>query len=249
MQRLAFLFVLGLPVVCAAQLTGQFSFAFSNNLPVWDLSGPYARVEDDFEFSANLEHSPRGPLTGTAAARAREGFTDITASQTIAGRVRGFSGGLVRLEAAGEGQFNGVALGRPVSGPFKGELELVLDGTNRWLTGDVAAEFCLRGFGCRTIEREVNLVLPEELTGDWTLALDLGTTNNVVRGTASAQFASGRTLNFNVRGRFKPATGLSVLALRGTGAALGIRLPLTLDGSGAIQKLRGKLFGQKLVYP
>ena len=157
--------------------------------------------------------------------------------------------GRVTLTAAGKGDFSGTVLGRPVSGPFSGSLSVTLDPATRMVSGTESASLCVHGQGCRTIATNVSFALQENMTGSWTLTLDIGTTNNVARGTATVQLSNGRTVSLNARGRYRPSTGVTVLTLRGKGPALGVNLPLTLDSGGAITKLRGKLFGQKLVYP
>jgi hypothetical protein len=249
MQRIFYALALWLPVICSAQLTGQYSFPFTNTFPLWDFSGTYARSEGGLEVENILAHAPNGSLTGTGSAHLNDGLNNITGNEVTKGRVNGPNTGRVTLTAAGKGDFSGTVLGRPVSGPFSGSLSVTLDPATRMVSGTESASLCVRGQGCRTIATNVSFALQENMTGAWTLALDIGTTNNVARGTATVQLSNGRTVSFNAHGRYRPSTGLTVLTLRGKGPALGVNLPLTLDSGGAITKLRGKLFGQKLVYP
>lgn len=249
MQRIFYALALWLPIICSAQLTGQYSFPFTNTFPLWDISGTYARSESALEVVNNLSHAPNGSLTGTGSAHLNDGLNNITGTEQTKGRVSGVNTGRVAIVASGKGDFTGTALGRPVSGPFSGTLSLALDQATRMVSGTESATLCVRGYGCRTLSTNVSFALPENMTGSWTLALDITTSNNVVRGTATAQLSNGRTVLFNARGRYRPSTGLTVLTLRGKGDAFGVNLPITLDSGGNITKLRGKLFGQKLAYP
>jgi hypothetical protein len=249
MRRLLYALALWFPVVCSAQLTGQYQFVFTTNLPLWDLSGTYSYSNGGFEITKALSHAANGMLTGTGSAHLEEDGTDITATETSTGRVRGHSKTTTTLHVVGRGQFSGQALGRNISGPFVGNLGMALDPASLVLSGNQTASFCVRGLGCRALSTNLTFALPGDMTGGWTLTLDIATSNNVVRGTATAELSNGRTLSFHVRGRFRPATGLTVLRATGTGNAFGTRLRLTLDGAASLQNLGGKLFGQKLVYP
>jgi hypothetical protein len=249
MQRLFYALVLWVPLVCSAQLTGQYHFAFSKAVQVWDLSGTYAYTNAGFELLKSIVHSPKGGVTGGGNAHFVEGFTDIEASETSTGQVKGHSKGVVTLNSSGQGQFEGQALGRNVSGPFNGNLTVTLDPMTQTLSGNQTATFCVRGFGCRNLSTNVTFALPDEMTGAWAVTMDIGTTNNAVRGMATVELSNGRSLSFRVRGRYRAASGLTTLRLNGQGPAYGLRLRLTLDSAGTLQQLGGKLFGQKLVYP
>jgi hypothetical protein len=249
MQRIFYALALWLPIICSAQLTGQYSFPFTNTFPLWDVSGTYARSEGGLEVENMLAHAPNGALTGTGSAHFSGNGRDITGTEQTKGRVNGVNTGRIAIVAAGKGEFTGSALGANISGPFSGTLNLTLNAETRIVSGTQSATLCVRGYGCPTITTNVSFALPENMTGSWTLTLDIGTTNNVVRGTATVQLSNGRMVSFNARGRYRANTGLTVLTLRGKGPALGVNLPLTLDSAGSITKLRGKLFGEKLVYP
>ena len=249
MRRLLYAFALWFPVVCSAQLTGQYQFAFTTNLPVWDLSGTYSYSNGGFEITKALSHAATGALTGAGTAHLNDGSTDISAAETSTGRVRGHNKTATMLNVVGRGQFSGQALGRNISGPFVGNLGIALDPASLMVSGNQTASFCVSGLGCRALTTNVTFALPEDMTGAWLLAMVINTSNNVVRGTATAELSNGRTLSFRVRGRFRPTTGLTMLRATGTGNAFGTRLRLTLDGAASLQTLGGKLFGQKLVYP
>jgi hypothetical protein len=184
MRRLLYALALWLPVVCSAQLTGQYPFVFTTNLPLWDLSGTYSYISDGFDLTKALSHAASGAFTGTGSAHLKDGGTDITATETTTGRVRGHSKTAVTFNAVGRGQFSGEALGRNVSGPFVGNLGMVLDPAARLMSGRQTASFCVRGLGCRPFATNLTFALPDEMTGAWTLALDITTKKGSVNGIA-----------------------------------------------------------------
>src|SRR5688572_3298922 len=100
MQRLILALVLWIPVVCSAQLTGQYYFAFSKTVRLWDLSGTYAYTNAGLELLKSIEHSPKGAVTGSGSAHFVDGFTDIEAAETSTGQVKGHSKGTVTLTSS-----------------------------------------------------------------------------------------------------------------------------------------------------
>ena len=241
--------ILFLPFWCAAQLTGVFQYPFTNGPALWDFSGSYGVSNETFRVANTLAHSLSGALTGTGGAHYDDGLVRLNGSATLKGRVTGRTPSPVTIKASGTGQFSGNAFGTSLSGPFNASLSLALDPTNRVLSGTETVMVCVRGRGCRTLSTNVSFQLPDNVTGAWTLSLDITTSNNVVRGTATLELSSGRTLAFNVRGRYLPASGISRLTLLGSGESLGRRLAVRLDSTGALQGLNGNLLGQRLVFP
>jgi hypothetical protein len=246
MRRLIFLLACGWPAVAVAQLNGEFQFQFTTNLALWDFTGAYSYSNGAVQIENTFSHSPRGAITGAGTVRYGDGVTHFTANEMARGHVAGSSATTVTLNASAAGDFNGMALGRALSGPFNGSISLALDPDTRSLTGTESGTLCAHGFGCRTIVTNVSFMLPAEMTGQWALTLNLVTSNAIVRGTAAAELSNGRTISFNVRGKRPNAAGEQRLTLVGTGEAKGTALSLMLDGGGALQSLRGKLFGQRL---
>ncbi|HWN94639.1 MAG TPA: hypothetical protein VNT99_06385, partial [Methylomirabilota bacterium] len=173
----------GLPVICSAQLTGEFQFHFTNNLPLWDFTGSYADNNATIQSEAVLAHAPGGSVTGSGSVHYQDAFTRFDATQTSKGRVTGSSRTRITVNVAGSGQFSGMALGRAISGPFDGTIALTLDPTNRTVSGRESATLCVRGVGCRTVATNVNFELPAEMDGTWSLTLNITTSRNAVRGT------------------------------------------------------------------
>ncbi len=249
MWRLPFMLLCLLPAVCPAQLTGEIILHFTNNPPLWDFSATLARSNESFQLETTLIHAPNGSVRGNGKVHYDEILTRFDATFDAKGRVTGSATTPVALSAKGNGDFGGSALGRAIAGPFRGGIALTLDSTNRTLSGAETGTLCAQGIGCRTIVTNVSFQLPPDMNGTWSLTLEITTTRSAVRGTATILLSNGRMVSFNVRGRYRTATGLSNLTLIGTGDALGILLSLRLDANADVQKLNGKLFGQRLTYP
>jgi hypothetical protein len=249
MRRLLMLFVSGLPAIGFAQLNGDFQFQFTNNPSLWDFSGVYGESNAIVEFQNTFAHAPSGAVTGQGKVVFEDGVTRFHAAHTSKGRVSGSAARRISLAADATGQFDGTALGRPVSGPFKGIISLTLDPASRSIVGTESATLCARGFGCRTVSSNVNFTLPPNMDGTWSLVLNLTTSNALVRGSAAVQLSNERVIHFNVRGRRQAKTAITRLTLVGTGDAFGVRIPLRVADDGGVQSLGGKLFGQRLQIP
>jgi hypothetical protein len=238
---------LALVLQAQAQLSGDVQLNFTaQQLPLWDLSGTYTRsnaTATSTNFAEQtLNHGPDGKVTGTGSATVQDESSDIHGSEILAGRVTGGAGKPVVLNANGEGTFGGKARGINVSGKLAGNLSLVVDSTNRVMSGRETVSFCLGGGACRTVSTNSSFPLQPNMDGSWSLALAVGTTNDVVAGTAVATLSNGRTVPFSVRGKYSPATQRSNLRLTSDSAAL----KLTITDAAQLDSLRGKLFGQKL---
>jgi hypothetical protein len=247
MRCFVFSFAFWLPFACSAQLTGELTYHFADNPPLWDFTATYSRSNGTLELENTLVHAPSGALVGTGSVHYKEGFTHLDAAHAVQGRASGSATTRITVNAVASGQFSGTALGRSISGPFNGTIALVLDSTNRALRGTESGKLCAQGIGCRTLVTNVNFQLPPDMDGTWTLTLDITTSKNAVRGTAVILLSNGRVVSFNARGRYRAVTGLTRLTLVGTRDAFGVSLPLQLNADQSVKKLGGKLFGQRLV--
>src|SRR5262245_57090188 len=111
MWRLPFWLLCWLPVVCSAQLTGNYTFHFTNQPSLWDFSATLARSNETFQFETDLIHAPNGLLRGMGRLGYDELLTHFAATYDAKGRVTGKAITPVSLRANGTGQFNGTTLG------------------------------------------------------------------------------------------------------------------------------------------
>ena len=246
MRCFVFLLVCCLPAITSAQVGGEFHFEFTNNPPLWDLSGAYVYSNAVVESENTLLHAPNGAVRGQDTVRYHDGINSFRATEISRGRVSGDWQSGINMNVAGAGQFTGRALGRPVEGPFKGTIALDLDSENRTISGTESATLCVGNFGCRTIATNTSYELPVQMNGAWSLSLNLTTNRTAVRGSAMVLLSNGRSFSLKVRGRYIAATGVTRLNLIGTRNARGVMVPLELNANGAIENIGGKLFGQRL---
>jgi hypothetical protein len=93
----------------------------------------------------------------------------------------------------------------------------------------------------------VSLPLSDGNDGHWNLSLTITNSGNWLKGDATITFANGATMDFSVRGLYKPSTDKSKLLLQGRHDAQGAFLQLTLDGAAqTVDLMRGRVSGQSV---
>ena len=138
-------------------------------------------------------------------------------------------------------------------------LDLGLDSTSLSLTGAQVLRECeveiklfrKRIISSTTDSTDVSFPLTEGNDGSWNLELDLTPFGNYLRGTATITFANGETQQFRVNGKYYSSIDKTKLLLTSSswidrGSILWVALSgPTLD----IESLKGKVSGQKVVFP
>ena len=248
MHRLLCAFTMLLPAICSAQLAGQFQYNFNSAPLLWDFSGTYALNNTNglqvLNYFTNL---PNGVITGTGESHLRSFFTDFDAQAVEKGKVVA-SKTSIRLDVKGVGRDSGSTFAHAFTGPFKERTKGILDPTNRTVVAALTNAACETGGSCQI--DGANAVIPLlDMDGTWSLTLNIATSNKVVKGTAALELSNGRTLSFAVRGTQPSALKSATLKLKGTNDTVRTTLSARLDSIGQLQSLKGKLFGQPLVYP
>jgi hypothetical protein len=249
MQRLTLLLAALFPIFCQAQLGGEYIYGFTNP-PLWDFSGTYVTTELGLTRTSILNVAPSGTVTGSGNLHYDDTNGIVfNADQTSKGKVTANATLGVRLSVKGSGEFT-VDLGEgPLTGPLKGSLNATLDPATRTLNGPIVAKLCIPKAGCETVSTNTTLNLPANMDGTWELTLNVQTSGSSVTGTATVTLSSGRELPYTVTGSYSSSTGISKLKLKGTGEAARTALSTTVDGAGNLLTLKGKLFGQPLLFP
>jgi hypothetical protein len=173
----------------------------------------------------------------------------FNADQISKGKVTGNATLGVRMSVKGSGEFTLDLGDGPLTGPFKGSLNATLDPVARTLNGPISGKLCVPGLGCQTIGTNTTLNLPANMDGTWELKLNIQTSGSSVTGTATVTLSNGRELPHTVTGSYSSSTGISKLKLKGTGEAARTALSTTVDGTGNVTTLKGKLFGQAVAFP
>jgi len=249
MQRLISLFAALFPLICSAQLSGEYIYGFTNP-PVWDFTGTYVTTELGLMRTSTLNVAPNGAVTGSGHLHYDDTNGIVfNADQTSKGKVTANATLGVRMSVKGSGEFTLDLGDGPLMGPFKGSLNATLDPVARTLNGPVSAKLCIPGAGCQTVGTNTTLTLPANMDGTWELKLNVQTSGSSVTGTATVTLSNGRELPYTVTGSYSSSTGVSKLKLKGTGEAVRTALSITVDGTGNLTTLKGKLFGQLLAFP
>ena len=247
MHRFFCVVALWLPLVCSAQLAGHFEYNFNARPLLWDFTGTYVIPQGIIQTQNTLTNWPDGSITGIGHTHYDSFFIVFDADDTQTGRVSGASTKQIRLDAKGLGRFAGRII-NPYAGVFKETTKGILDPTNRTVVALEKFNACEAGSGCQFDSTNTTFQLPSNMNGTWSLTLDIATSNKVVKGTASAELSNGRTLSFVVRGTQPSALTSANLKLTGTNDAMRTTLSVRVGTNGQLQSLKGKLFGQTLVF-
>lgn len=230
---------------------GTFTFTFSTNLPLFDLSGTVQTNSGNTTEQFTLVLSPQGRISGPFSAT----YNDSVVSLTIEGALRGVvvvSDATLKVVLGVHARFSGFASGHPVAGTEIVRGRFVADEETKMLVGRQVMTVCILGRGCRTTADNVSIPIPSddgESSGSWTLTLNLSNAGKVITGSAVATLENGRSISFNVRGAYAPRSGISRLRLSGTGEASGVSMVMTTSSEMELLTLRGRLLGQRLQLP
>src|SRR5436190_643848 len=245
MYRLFCAFMLSLPLVCSAQLSGQYQYNFTTRPLLWDFSGTYPLTGGELQIVNVLTNLPSGTFSGAGQTTLDSFFSAFQARANVeTGRVLVLNRRL-SLDVNGKGPVTGRLIAHDYTGTFHERLTGHLDPTNRTVTATINNASCQPDHTCEVNSSNVVFHLSANMNGTWALTLNLATSNKVITGTASAELSNGRTLDFAVKG----AAASRVLHLNGTGAAARTKLTVNVSTNGELQSLKGKLFGQPLVFP
>src|SRR5687768_8897881 len=143
MRRLTLFLAALFPLICSAQLSGEYIYAFTNP-PIWDFTGTYVTTELGLVRTSILNVAPSGAVTGSGNLHYDDTNGIVfNADQTSNGKVTANAKFGVRLSVKGSGEFT-LDLGEgPLMGPVKGALNATLDPVARTLNGPISGKLCL----------------------------------------------------------------------------------------------------------
>ncbi len=236
-------------------------------VPLWDISGDYETNSPEFgSVEFELTQEPNGDFTGEGTQDVSsflfDGEGDIIGDLTLNGSMGG-SGekptANMRLEVTSSNfdaeniQFKSITEKATIGFSFNVK-NRVLSGNGN---GSVTAVLWNPGIGRYVTETEsksiagVDLPLPSDATGDWTLTLNLtpasGTKYSSTASSATITTSAETVLDFTVTGTYSAKTGVSDLTLKGEAGTL--TLDVTTSGDlVSIESISGKVSGQTLSY-
>jgi hypothetical protein len=253
------LFVSGAVSATAAVPSGDFHYVFTNNAPLWDVTGTYHLsgtsngATDHATFV--ISNAANGAITGTQTEVLNDGTITVDAYNKVTGKI-GVKAGIPSAKLKSSGTITASDTDGSENGTAKGKSTASIVESN--LTVEVAftEAFKLKHFGSKKFSAVVSTALLGGMTGDWTL--DTTITNNVDKvdklgGTGTLTLSNGRTFTYQITGSYSEKSELAKLKLagaRGTAAA-GTSLSLITTNAGAgeaemtLTTLKGKILGQK----
>ena len=243
----------------AAPGSGVYFHEFTN-APLWDLSGSYSgTVAGNLQLDFLISEDPSGKIIGNGFVYSDDHSGNVlSGSATITGAVR-TSGTTafvsLTMSIAGAGTVAAAAVAGPDNAKFAGTLKLAceIDGTSGMLrVMDSRLRVLLLDLvtgikSTRSVRDKTwtDLALPADVTGDWSMSLNLVPRGNRNTGSALVQTSTGGTAVLGATGSYTAKTGASKLTLKGGGGSLGMVI-ITTETTWTSQGVKGKLFGQRL---
>ncbi|MBN2450798.1 MAG: hypothetical protein JXR77_10440, partial [Lentisphaeria bacterium] len=239
-----------LPAVEVAPV-GDFELAFVDpgnpaRRRIWDFRGPYEAVVQGYTLELDLDHDPKGALTGTGRlAGIMPSGTPVDVPLTVKGKVSGKSGAVAAsISLSGKTATSTVKLklalslgGDTLVGACSGRVADGLGGTDKLADGCV-------------------LALDAAMNGEFQLGMGLEQNEKgAITGTGVLTLANGREVPVLIKG--KESKGVLALQVVGDKAldplAGAVKLKLAVrtlsNGAAEAQTLQGKAFGQRLAWP
>jgi hypothetical protein len=256
----------------ADMANGSYTNDMGALVPIWDISGDYTNVVDLFTFNYTIKHAVSGILSGTGTFTFVGNYDGIDYNLTngtgkVTGEVTSSTRGpKLSVVIVGSGTGTASYLGIPLQITRfveSAKLTGVIDETTRQGTGTLsfAADATFldpangkRRSGQKTgVYKNVTLLLPTNVTGNWTLTLDLTPANSKAYRAAPATVvtSAGDTGTFTATGAYSAKKDVSAILLGGTGADKGTSFGLEISTAGTnltVEAMTGTLYGQSLKF-
>lgn len=238
--------------------TGGYFKDLSGVVSLWDISGSYSGVVgQNTGLGFSIVADPSGKFTGSGTLSSDDGSGNVmNGNGTVNGTVKG-SGTSTRISmtflASGTGTTVVVGGTNNVTFTETIKLNCDIDGSNGELVvtgGSINAKETDLVTG-KKISKSTKvwigtpLTMPDDVTGDWNLTLNLIPDGTKYTGSATVQTSTGATTPLIATGSYSIQTDTSKITLKGTGCSL--NMVISTSGTNmSVQSAKGKLFGQSL---
>jgi hypothetical protein len=223
-----------------------YSFDFTGELEIWDLSGTYTDDSIGCTISYDLAQDAQGKITGYGTASCTTQGVDIDMTFDINGSVRQTNEvAIVKLVL----NFQGTADDGYEVYPFKAceKVTAQIDSGAGLITGEVKIKVCIKGLGCESFRGSFEGEIPADMDGSSTFEFEVTADGKKLVGTGELTLSNDDTYQFSATGKFKDKTNTSKFTFQGEGSAEKCKLSVQVDeDDGHIIKLKGKMLGQKL---
>ena len=120
------------------------------------------------------------------------------------------------------------------------------------MAGQTKLKDCLKGWGCENGESYDSLPLPNGMTGESELGIDVESdaSGKKLEGTGELTLSNGDEYPLYAKGKYNSKNNETKFSLKGVAdSTKGIKIKLKIDEeSNAATFIRGKALGQKLIY-
>jgi hypothetical protein len=230
--------------------SGVVSFSFStNDAAIYDFTGSLqfdqtmigaGQTEIPLSYGINITQDARGFLTGSGTIEVAAGDNFVAADYIARGKVS-TRGGLTRISLVvrlkGNDAFGGLTTPFSITISYS----LTVAPESGTLEGTARGSARFGRLGNSRIRTDVSVALPAGADGNWTLLMNIAPFNRL-GGTASVILSNGRTLNFNLSGRFSSSLDRSTVHLSAFADSRGNTLTVIFNPD--LLLLRARLFGQ-----
>jgi hypothetical protein len=250
-----------LAILCGASVSpgraepasGPYSFEFNGTPHLWDVSGSYSEELEGLATDYTIVMEPSGKLTGQGTASEDASGYYLQANFSFIGNLKS-AGDVTRVTM--NWKMNGTVEGDGVFGVFTATMnqKLEIDSVGHRMVGAISGKITLSipGEGKATQRiplSESSSELPEDMSGSWSLGLDILELSNKYSGSATVQLSNGKELPLQLSGSYAGKTGLSKFALNGQGSNRALKMKLNSsvnNGQMHINGLAGTILGQKV---
>jgi hypothetical protein len=232
-------------------LTCVYSLAYATeSVKIFDISGTYKESREDMDLRYILTQDANGILTGYGSLDYFSHENDIYIDFEIKGKVKG-KNNIVNLKFTVKGEGYADISGEYTDAKLKDKVSLELDESGGSMVGTVNRKICAKGLGCEKTEAGVSVDLPDVMTGNSILIIDIESDEKgkKLEGDATLELSNGDTYNLYVKGKYNSKYDEMKLSLKGSddeSKAVGIKLTINEDMDCTF--LSGKVLGQSLKY-
>ena len=246
MKRFLLVLLVSAGPVLALAPSGDFNYPF-NNLPLWDLSGQYTNTTTANDLIiTEIQQAANGRISGIRSEVYTNGADQGVGAAYIFGTVAATPtavGGRFRWS----GTYSGTSRGVAFVSKIRARETFVIVPASFTVTDSYRERQCVVGGHCLTTTNVISLPLPAGMNGRWSLNIKTIGVANTLTGTATLTLAGGRTLSYQLRGRYAPHSQNGVLVLTGRNEAAGSFLVLATHGTGLnLLRLHGRVLGQRI---
>jgi len=246
MKRFLLLFLVSAGSALAVAPSGNFNYPFTN-LPLWDLSGQYtnATTANDL-IVTELQQAANGRISGIRSELYTNGADQGVGAAYILGTFVA-SPTTVGSRFHWNGTYSGTSRGIAFVSTIRARESFTIVPATFTVTDRYCERQCVVGGHCMTTTNTITFPLPAGMDGNWTLNVKTIGVANTLTGTATLTLSTGRTLTYQLRGRYASRSQNGVLVLTGRNNAVGSFLVLRTQGANlSLVKLYGRVLGQRL---